>query len=507
MNTFVWLGYILLGVVIVAPLIQSDIFNVDKKYKHFKYVSFILAIWWIVDVSRQIINDGILLYYLTLLIFPIVFLFVFGLFVAIRRHFNSNRNNILIYIGLIFFAVNLIVALTNKSHELYFSSNSYINFSFEDALTLKMNNFFYVHTLMAYVYLMITIFYIMKHVTRRARNNSDNFPLILIISSIILGVAVNVFHIFVNTFTMDPTLITVTIVLSVLYYVFYIRDLKLLLGFNRNRFIIDNLREQYVIVDELHNVIDASTAFKKTFHIDQDESLTFDELKKRMQEKAILFEESDNIVHEYNDSMMYFNTVMKPIYLPFYNKSGSFYLFYDQTSDVKYIYDMNYIKTHDLMTKIYNRNFLEDIRDNLDNENVTYQIVLFDLDGLKLFNDYLGHNQGDDLLIRFANQLKRVSEDKEVFPIRLGGDEFLLLFINKDDNYVKELLKQLQNLNEPLPFIEKIQYSFASSKRDEKLKNMKSVLAFADREMYKMKSNKSNYKELLENELKKITKK
>jgi diguanylate cyclase (GGDEF)-like protein len=53
-------------------------------------------------------------------------------------------------------------------------------------------------------------------------------------------------------------------------------------------------------------------------------------------------------------------------------------------------------------------------------------VLLFDLDGFKVYNDALGHAAGDALLVRLAGRLAAVVTDDEA-ACRLGGDEFCVL--------------------------------------------------------------------------------
>ena len=494
------------GIIIIAPLIQGDLFKVDQKYSGFKHVTISLLLWWLVDFLRLITTNMTVLYYLTLLVFPVVFLFVVTFYFAIKKHFNSNVWLVTKIALLGFLVADFVIALTNESHQLFLGYLATGVTSFESTRNAALGTFFYVHTFVSYAFLIIIVFYIMRHIINRLRKNSDVFPFVFILLSIAVGIIMNVVHIFVYTFHIDPTLLTITIVISVLYYVFYIRDLKLILGFNRNHFILEHLREKYVIVDEQGMVVDASKEFIKQFNFSLDTEITYDELLKIIQKTAVLFEESDDVSSIYKPGKLYLNTYEQPIYLPFYQHSGTFYLFFDQTANLKYIYDMNYIKTHDLMTEIYNRNFLEDIRDQLDDDNTPYQIALFDLDGLKLFNDYLGHDEGDKLLKRFASQLKTVTEKDGVYPIRLGGDEFIILAVNQPKSYFNNMIEVLNKQNDILPFIEKTRFSYALSEKNEEHPTMKHVLIQADSLMYHMKQEKDNYKEILEKELIKIKK-
>ncbi len=53
-------------------------------------------------------------------------------------------------------------------------------------------------------------------------------------------------------------------------------------------------------------------------------------------------------------------------------------------------------------------------------------LVLFDLNGFKLYNDHFGHPAGDTLLTQLGRQLRDFAHDRGT-PYRMGGDEFCLL--------------------------------------------------------------------------------
>lgn len=56
-----------------------------------------------------------------------------------------------------------------------------------------------------------------------------------------------------------------------------------------------------------------------------------------------------------------------------------------------------------------------------------WELVLYDLDGFKLYNDTFGHPAGDTLLMRLSERLKRAVEPHGT-AYRMGGDEFCVLF-------------------------------------------------------------------------------
>jgi two-component system, cell cycle response regulator len=56
-----------------------------------------------------------------------------------------------------------------------------------------------------------------------------------------------------------------------------------------------------------------------------------------------------------------------------------------------------------------------------------WELVLYDLDGFKLYNDTFGHPAGDTLLVRLSARLKGTVEPHGS-AYRMGGDEFCVLF-------------------------------------------------------------------------------
>lgn len=68
-------------------------------------------------------------------------------------------------------------------------------------------------------------------------------------------------------------------------------------------------------------------------------------------------------------------------------------------------------------------------------------ILFYDVMGLKKTNDTMGHQAGDNLLIRASECLKEEFKDYALF--RVGGDEFLVLCIGIKE---KELIKKTEHL-------------------------------------------------------------
>ncbi|WIM93926.1 bifunctional diguanylate cyclase/phosphodiesterase [Actinoplanes oblitus] len=86
---------------------------------------------------------------------------------------------------------------------------------------------------------------------------------------------------------------------------------------------------------------------------------------------------------------------------------------------------LQYEATHDALTGLGNRAlFRERLNAALATTGAT--VLLVDLDDFNTVNDSLGHDVGDELLVAFADTLRRAIGDDGV-PARLAGDEFAVL--------------------------------------------------------------------------------
>lgn len=109
--------------------------------------------------------------------------------------------------------------------------------------------------------------------------------------------------------------------------------------------------------------------------------------------------------------------------------------------------ELNEIATKDSLTKTYNRLHFENMLvKELDNFKKNYKnlatlhLAMFDLDNFKKINDTFGHPEGDQQLIDVANLVKEVIPTDVVFA-RIGGEEFVLLFVDYDDDEVFEFVE------------------------------------------------------------------
>lgn len=134
----------------------------------------------------------------------------------------------------------------------------------------------------------------------------------------------------------------------------------------------------------------------------------------------------------------------------FFHTQTSF-IFFSATSSLLFItallkdtYSMAYIDT---LTGIPARRALEEEFLKLGS---TYTLCMVDIDHFKKFNDTHGHDVGDEVLKLVATELKNVKGGGKAF--RYGGEEFCILFSNKDTKYALSYLEDVRKSIEKRDF-------------------------------------------------------
>lgn len=135
----------------------------------------------------------------------------------------------------------------------------------------------------------------------------------------------------------------------------------------------------------------------------------------------------------------------------------------------------------DILTTAYNRNVLEKaFPKEFD------VLILMDLDNFKAYNDKYGHQKGDELLIEFAEIIKRNLRQNDKV-VRYGGDEFLLLLSDVGIIDARHVAKRIRKQIEELASGDDLSVSYGIETIEQSLY---SDLNKADRLMYAMKQAK-----------------
>lgn len=153
----------------------------------------------------------------------------------------------------------------------------------------------------------------------------------------------------------------------------------------------------------------------------------------------------------------------------------------------------------DEMTGILNRDFGVEELDKKFNQSISngenMVICIADIDELKGVNDKFGHHEGNELITNVAKVLKE-NIRKTDFIVRMGGDEFLIVFpkterdaVDKIWNKILKLIQEVNQSNEQYNVsISYGFYEFNKLSKNELTRN--EFINKADKKMYKMKRRK-----------------
>lgn len=156
---------------------------------------------------------------------------------------------------------------------------------------------------------------------------------------------------------------------------------------------------------------------------------------------------------------------------------------------------IKYYSEYDSLTNVYNR------RAGIDKLNLMFpsserrhfmvSLCFIDINGLKEVNDTLGHMYGDELISTVSDIIKKIIRDHD-FVMRLGGDEFLIVFngigIDIAESVWERIVKTYEhiNKNEDRPYIISVSHGIIDYDNMQSY-NIDELISKADEKMYEEK--------------------
>jgi diguanylate cyclase (GGDEF)-like protein/PAS domain S-box-containing protein len=149
----------------------------------------------------------------------------------------------------------------------------------------------------------------------------------------------------------------------------------------------------------------------------------------------------------------------------------------------------------DDLTGLYNRRgfftFAEEFLKLAKRQQQGLFMLYTDLDNLKLINDTLGHEEGDQALIDSANVIKETYRESDIVA-RIGGDEFAVIPIGTTGDNIEKLtgrlLDNIDNYNLTKKRNYSLSMSFGTSYYDPAAPcSVNQLIAYADKMMYEQK--------------------
>lgn len=151
----------------------------------------------------------------------------------------------------------------------------------------------------------------------------------------------------------------------------------------------------------------------------------------------------------------------------------------------------------DTTTGLYNRNFWEQIKNdiNLFPKTRNFSLVIIDVDNMKAINDAFGHLIGDKVMEIVGNAIKNNIRENRDVGIRYGGDEFIVLLASNSKDTPSKVIERIRKDINTRALKEKlnIQVSVGVA-HNENVADLEEMIKRADKYLYKEKEIKRGQK-------------
>lgn len=508
MDTLLWIVYFIFASIAIIPVIKLDEIKSNPQYRILWILSVLVFTWAVVVGINLVSTEPSFFYYGRLITYPIIFSVSYAIFVLLQTYTHHKTSRVVHFIAAFFLILNVLISITNTFHLWVLDTSYSHDLAKEVYLQSSRGWFFYLHTTICYVLLLVGFVNMLIYLKKRERNIKDSFPFPMILVSLIVGIVLNIIHIVFYHFSIDPTFIFVVVITFTLYMIIYKRDFNVNLILASRTFLFNKMREMYVIADHKHQIIEYSQNLLERFHtLELNLGDTVNEFYRKLKKQVIYYNDISEIYDiPFDETKTYLHIDDQAYQIDRFEASGELILLYDETLAIRMMNEIDIIRSHDQMSHVYNRNYFEENRLRLEKEYPYLGLILIDVDGLKLLNDYLGHHEGDQLIIRFANILLKLEKVySDLLPIRFGGDEFVVIAKRADQKKLDDIIRRIEEgAMHPNPLLN-ISFSYGIAVRQPN-EQIRSMLKRADGCLYEMKSKKSNYKEAFIKALKEASK-
>tara|TARA_R110001606_G_scaffold395664_1_gene568356 strand:- start:37935 stop:40064 length:2130 start_codon:yes stop_codon:yes gene_type:complete len=158
------------------------------------------------------------------------------------------------------------------------------------------------------------------------------------------------------------------------------------------------------------------------------------------------------------------------------------------------------LSNKDVLTDLFNRRYFENaLQDEFERSrryNLTFALIMFDIDNFKAINDQYGHPCGDKVIKAVADYLINTSRSSDVLA-RVGGEEFSLILPAQLETHIISIIERIRIDISGIKVIydeHVVQFtcSFGIAIFDANVKDIHTLIKMADQAMYKAKATGKN---------------
>lgn len=493
MNTFLEILLVITAFISVIPVVNLSKNQEDRKYACLKLLIYTTAFWTLLIFLERTVTSLSFVYYTHMLGFPIKFLLASLMLCTIFQYIEKNIPKWVLGLLAALFIGEFVIAFTNNSTNLLLNLSIDSMVSFKDLYSATNNILFYVHLVLSYGVLLLSVFYMFVFLSKNKGVRQYKPVSKTMIISVFIVLSINLLEFLVIDTYVDLTYISLVFVAHSLYLVIYRQDMIFNLRTSGRGEILYNMREMYVLTDQDKVIVDINPALLEKYSIDAKSVLGnhFDKLISLLEDKVVLYHNHDMNI-ETDETKDHYHLREKVFKIKGMSGFGYMILLYDETQVYKLLRELNNLSNFDMMTGLHNRNYIEYIFSKI-KDTKKVGIISMDLNGLKVNNDYLGHERGDYLLKTLANNLKIATADVENKEIaRIGGDEFLVVLPNTTEKMINSILKKIKDICHSDSIEDLVSVSLGLAYNSSEDLNIYQLVHKADKEMYLMKEKTSS---------------
>lgn len=446
MNTFV--AVYALSTITALLLLYISIYK-SKKIKLFFFTFFILhvSIYMLgvtIEISSETIRQATIAN--TIEFLGTCFIPQYFLLTICEYTENEIKNKWLLASLFVIPVCTFLLVLTYPLNHIFYTEYTLVNIAGINFLGYTgsiYRTIFFIH----FVFLILISFYLMLSTYLKSGSSTKKRMAFLLKGTIIPFIVAIAYLLGTTPYGIDFT--PLSLLLMCLYYMYHLlfKEVFITKRFARS-YILDNMKDGYFLVDEQNRFIDANKNAKIIFpsllSCNIGESINpLPDLPKPVVDNAL---ENKIIEHTIDDRHYHLQkSVLKGEKKNIFNC----WIIYDVTKEILVKQELNFMATHDSLTKIYNRNTFYQLSAHLFLENVdnrhSFAIVMMDIDFFKKINDLYGHPNGDKVIIRLTENVQSCIRDTDIFA-RYGGEEFILFLNDVEKENAYNIAEKLRNI-------------------------------------------------------------
>ncbi|WP_078578818.1 histidine kinase N-terminal 7TM domain-containing diguanylate cyclase [Salipaludibacillus agaradhaerens] len=230
--------------------------------------------------------------------------------------------------------------------------------------------------------------------------------------------------------------------------------------------IFEQMSDGIVLSDSYNRIVDINPAGEKVLHLINPDKTTHSWIGEYL---PALLESYPSLINNYinnkdladeieiveESKKIFYLVRFHPIRHSGKEEEAILTIFTDVTTKKMFENELLEKATTDYLTGLHNRRHFVDSFERFNivkgRCNTKVALLLLDIDDFKIINDTYGHQTGDDVLVVFSERLRDFFSNGAAIG-RIGGEEFAVCLIDKDDDEIINLARRFRDhlVNTPL---------------------------------------------------------